>query len=157
MVRPPDVPTFVIRLVNSRRGWSSAFSAPHMPWHVGRGFYNVAYPSPPKITVRVQLCYANERIVWHREAKSQRRGYLPLITNGADETLLYIIAHEMRHLWQWTQSPRATLTAEDHITEFREGIRYRETKPERVADEGDACNYAIAMLEQYRRCLPRAA
>jgi hypothetical protein len=69
------------------------------------------------------------------------RGYLPVTFNNEQEILLYLIAHELRHLWQYlhTKSRRGWNTTKEYYWNSR---AYREY---------DACTYGMQILEQWRR------
>lgn len=63
-------------------------------------------------------------------------GYLPVVTGSRLEVFIYIMAHELRHLWQTKAKgkPRGMVY----------GARGRHS-------ERDACAYGIQMLRRYRR------
>ena len=79
-----------------------------------------------------------ERAARHRRHydNTNYRGYLPVVLGSRRETLVYILAHELRHLWQAkaTGKPRGMVY----------GARGR-------FSERDACAYGMQMLRRYRR------
>lgn len=67
--------------------------------------------------------------------------------------LVLLLAHELRHLWQFANSPRAAMTFEELLSEAEESGH--QICPERLAArkaaETDADQYAKAMVGEYRR------
>ena len=112
-VRPPGIGGFTLRLTNTtsgERGWAC--------WSTN--------------TVTIRLHRISKP---HLNGDKRERGYLPRpATSGRLEALVYLMAHELRHLWQ-AQVPR--------------GRRVWGARGQ--FSERDACAYGIRMLRAWRR------
>lgn len=79
-----------------------------------------------------------EKMARHRrhEGESAGGGYLPIVIGSRRESLVYILAHELRHLWQakFSGKPRGMVY----------GAKGR-------FSERDACAYGMQMLRRFRR------
>lgn len=93
---------------------------------------------------RTQVGYCNVRrgkkVSYPYSFGARGRGYLPVTCNSETEILLYLIAHELRHLWQYLHidSKRGW----NNTKHFRWNSRpYREY---------DACTYGNMIIEKWR-------
>lgn len=96
----------------------------------GSGYHATARPF---VVVRVPRTETGARQNRHPEGKG---GYLPVALGSRRECLVYILAHELRHLWQAKAKgrPRGMIY----------GAKGR-------FSERDACAYGMQMLRRYRR------
>jgi hypothetical protein len=110
--------------------------------HGRRGGRGMAYPAGsryhttnrPFVVVSIPRTEAQAR--YQRRAVAQRAGYLPVVTGSRLEVFVYMMAHELRHLWQAKAKgrPRGMV--------YGAKGRY---------SERDACAYGLRMLRRYRR------
>lgn len=87
----------------------------------------------PFVTVGIPR---TERMARHRRHVDGAKGYLPLALGSRREVLVFIMAHELRHLWQAKAKgkPRGMVY----------GAKGR-------FSERDACAYGMQCLRRYRR------
>ena len=124
LVRPPGIAKFEVRVQNFRDG---AF--------FGRGMAYTEGTSVTRHPVVIISIPRKERYARYITEKEYGKGYLGGITlGGRKETLLFILAHELRHLWQG---------------KVRKGRRVWGSKG--VFSERDADAYALSKLRKYRR------
>lgn len=126
-VMPPGVPEDARISFKSSRNrrvrWRSAIS----------GVHGIAYIAFHEATVWVPHTDGISRF-------RKDRGYLGVTTNNAEEALLFVTAHEMKHLTQdWSEMPAM------FYTDQRER-KHRQHRRERSADD-----WAQACLTAYRR------
>jgi len=97
----------------------------------GSGYHASARPF-----VVVSLPTTEREARHRRHADLTGQGYLPVTLGSRREVLVYILAHELRHLWQAKAKgrPRGMVY----------GARGR-------FSERDACAYGLQMLRRYRR------
>lgn len=119
-VRPSGIRNFDVRVSNSagRGACGSAYTK-------GSGYHDRAAPF---LVVRVAKTDARARMI----VKPQG-GYLGAAYGDKKEAMLFVVAHELRHLWQ-----------AKHTRGMVYGARGRYS-------ERDADAYALRMLRQYRR------
>lgn len=112
-VRPPGISNFQVRI--TKHGWAFA----------GR-----AYPEAevPKVIIKI---HQKLKFPFRREAHG---GYLPLELYTFEEVLVYLLAHELRHIWQG-----------------RVVAGYRVWGARGQYSERDACAYGIQKVRQWRR------
>lgn len=130
-VRPPAIGNFDVRISN----------------HAGRGAAGTAYTqgsgyhatANPFLVVRVARSDEKAR----RIAKGGG-GYLPSVLGNRIEALLFVLAHELRHMWQ----AGGTLDNAKRIVKPRKGMVYGSRGR---FSERDADAYALRMLRRYRR------
>lgn len=96
----------------------------------GSGYHATARPF---VVVRVPRTEQGARQRRYAEAKG---GYLPVDLGSRVECLVYILAHELRHLWQ---------------AKFRGKPRGMVYGAKGRFSERDACAYGMQMLRRYRR------
>lgn len=121
-VCPPGVAGFDVRISNrAKRG------ARGRAYSRGSGYHDRACPF---IVVSISRTDAGCRIRW----RPRRPGYLPMDIGSRRETLVIVIAHELRHLWQ-ARVPR--------------GRRVWGARGQ--FSERDADAYALQMLRKFRR------
>jgi hypothetical protein len=120
-VRPPGISGFDVRVSNfsGRGACGRAYSS-------GNGYHDRACPF---LVVRVAK---TEKAV--RVNVGARKGYLPHNYGSRKEALLFVLAHELRHLWQ---------------AKVRRGRRVWGARG--VFSERDADAYALSCLRRFRR------
>jgi hypothetical protein len=77
-----------------------------------------------------------EQVARQQRHASGEKGYLPVVLGSRREVLVYILAHELRHLWQAKSKGRPRGMVYGAKGRF---------------SERDACAYGIQMLRRYRR------
>lgn len=118
-VRPHGIANFDVRISNTRRHFSGA------AYTKGSAYHSTAHPF---LVVRVARTDIAARTV--RKAQG---GYLTSVVGNRVEALLFVLAHELRHMWQ-----------AKHSRGMVYGARGRYS-------ERDADAYALQMLRRYRR------
>lgn len=109
--------------------------------HGGRQGRGVAYfegssyhaSARPFVVVSLPKTDALARCIRHESGKD---GYLPVVQGSRREALVYILAHELRHLWQAKAKGRPRGMVYGAKGRF---------------SERDACAYGLQMLRRYRR------
>ena len=122
-VRPAGISNFDVTIRNTTRKGCAGRAYTN-----GSGYHETA---DPFLVVRVARTDALARSI--RQADG---GYLPSVWGSRLEALLFVLAHELRHMWQAAgQNPRRGMVY---------GARGR-------FSERDADAYALQMLRRYRR------
>ena|SRR5579862_4366201 len=81
-----------------------------------------------------------------REAK--QAGYYPIcLIKDKYELLIYLVAHELRHIWQTQVSKQEFFRRKEKSYQTSSGFEYQSV----FGAERDACQYAKRMLERYRK------
>lgn len=123
-VLPPGLSAHDVEIKNGdHAGAGTAYSA-------GSGYHATARPF---VVVRVSKTERMARQIRH---KNEGKGYLPIALGSRREVLLYILAHELRHLWQ------AKAKGKPRGMTYGSKGRF---------SERDACAYGMQMLRRYRR------
>jgi hypothetical protein len=123
-VCPPSLTSHDVEIKNNAgQGRGRAYTK-------GSGYHSTARPF---VVVSIPK---TETAARHRRHTEGKGGYLPVVLGSRRETLVYILAHELRHLWQAKAKgkPRGMIY----------GARGR-------LSERDACAYGMQMLRRYRR------
>lgn len=102
-----------------------------MAYSNGSGYHRTARPF---VVVSVPTTDARARCVW--AASRRGGGYLRVVIGSRREALVYILAHELRHLWQGKAKGRPRGMVYGAKGRF---------------SERDACAYGMQMLRRYRR------
>lgn len=117
IVRPPGISTFSVEIGN--RSWGSSGRA--KPWS-------------NKVRINLDakwkypfVCHAT------KDGKRAVNGYLPVKLLTLEEDLVYVIAHELRHLWQYKHTRGKAWGARGRYSEL------------------DACAFGINRLREWRR------
>lgn len=120
-VRPSGISNFDVRISNyhGRRGRGMAY-------HAGSSYHSRACPF-----VVVSIAKTDKLA---RYIDKGGNGYLPVVTGSRMEVLVYILAHELRHLWQ---------------AKVKRGYRVWGSRGQ--FSERDASAYGLRMLRRYRR------
>lgn len=123
-VLPAGLSAHDVEIKNNERGGRG------VAYTRGSGYHATARPF---VVVSVPKTETNARQVRHEDGKN---GYLRVVLGSRIETFVYIMAHELRHLWQAKAKgkPRGMVY----------GARGR-------FSERDACAYGMQMLRRYRR------
>jgi len=110
-----------------------------------------AYSYPFKPTPSVKFYFQEEDIMFPQMSNTRAAkvaGYSPIcLLKNRYELLIYLFAHELRHIWQATVSKR-------NFNIQKIGKYIDENGSEqftRYHMERDACQYAKKMLERYRK------
>lgn len=119
-VRPSGIANFDVRISNSAEGGCVGRA-----YTKGSGYHATA---DPFLVVRVAKTDARARTITHGGG-----GYLSSVWGNRIEALLFVLAHELRHMWQ-----------ANHTRGKVYGARGRYS-------ERDADAYALRMLRAYRR------
>jgi hypothetical protein len=122
-VKPGDVARFDVRVSNSRHGLAGT------AYYAGSSYHRER-TSVPFVVVRLTPCEAK----FPRLHDVGRDGYLPALLLSREEALVFVMAHELRHLWQH-KHPRGWRVW---------GARGR-------FSERDADAYAIRKVREWRR------
>jgi hypothetical protein len=158
IVLPRDVPPFQVEL-NRAHSWSALFYSPYSSY-CGWRRRDFQHPSLPLISLRVGPPFDKRRISG-ASPFMQARGYLRVAIRNSDEMLVLLLAHELRHLWQFANSPEAAMTFGELMSQMdkHEPQRSAKVTPEQLAAkraaETDADRYAKTMLREYRRRIAR--
>lgn len=130
-VRPPGIGNFDVRISNN-----ADKGARGVAYTQGHSYHNTANPF---IVVSVARTDARAR------HKGKARGaYLPEVWGSRIEAVLWVLAHELRHMWQ----AGGSLDNRRHIVRPRRGMVYGSRGR---FSERDADAYALRMLRAFRR------
>jgi hypothetical protein len=119
-VRPPGICNFDVRVSNSARCCGGR------AYSFGSSYHDIR--RTPFIVVRVAKTDAKARHRW-----GGGNGYLPRVIGSRIEGLLYVMAHELRHLWQSKHSRGKVYGSRGRFS------------------ERDAVAYALRCLRHFRR------
>ena len=120
-VRPGGIGNFDVRVSNTQRGRTASGRA----YHAGSAYHDRA---DPFIVIRLA---PPSRFKATRIAGNG--GYLPHTLGSRQEALLFLLAHELRHLWQANYSRGMVYGSRGRFS------------------ERDADAYALHMLRRFRR------
>ena len=123
-LRPSGISNFNVEVKNGR--WCRGRYCYYKSFQKGHDIFGRA----PKVVATINPKQSFP-LRWHPKAK---KGYLPIITYSLNETLVYILAHELRHAWQ---------------AKVKKGHRVWGARGQ--FSERDADAYALHMLRKYRR------
>lgn len=128
-VRPPGISGFDVRIsnYNGRGGRGRAYSR-------GSGYHDRANPF---VVVSIPRTDRDARYI-----RKAFKGYLRVVTGNRMEALVYILAHELRHLWQ------AAGPLDGWRCRARRGMVYGSRGR---FSERDADAYGLQMLRRFRR------
>ena len=124
-VCPPGLKAHDVEIKNNQYGGGRGRA-----YSQGSGYHATARPF---IVVSIPTTERTARVVRHA---NNENGYLPVVIGSRAESFVYILAHELRHLWQAKAKgrPRGMVY----------GSRGR-------FSERDACAYGLQMLRRFRR------
>lgn len=126
-VRPAGISKFDVRISNTKR-WASGRA-----YSEGSGYHATAAPF---IVVRVARTDIAARWKTTKVGAKDSGGYLPVAIGNRIEAVLFVLAHELRHLWQGKgRKPRRRMVW---------GSRGR-------MSERDADAWALSVLRKFRR------
>lgn len=118
-VRPPGISNFLVRITSSERCNWGALAWPH---------------SKRTWRIRVKINPDFARVMASIRRHKPKGAYLPFECYTAEEVLVHLIAHELRHLWQ---------------RRVRKGYRVWGARGQ--YSERDADAYAIHKVREWRR------
>jgi len=124
-VLPSGLSAHDVEIKNNARGGGRG-----MAYHEGSGYHATARPF---VVVSIAKTERAARVIRHAEGAG---GYLPVAHGSRLESFVYLIAHELRHLWQ------AKAKGKPRGMVFGSKGRF---------SERDASAYGIRMLRRYRR------
>ncbi|HMG11721.1 MAG TPA: hypothetical protein VK571_00965 [Gemmatimonadaceae bacterium] len=131
-VRPAGIGNFDVRISNtSRHACGRAYTE-------GSGYHDTASPF---LVVRVAK---TDRAAQTRNTKPDG-AYLPHVWGSRIEALLWVVAHELRHMWQ---ARGTSLDNRRRVVRPRRGMVYGSRGR---FSERDADAYAMQMLRRFRR------
>lgn len=130
-VRPTGIANFDVTIRNTK-GKGCAGTA----YTQGSGYHATANPF---LVVRVARTDTLARCV-----RAADGGYLPIVWGSRTEALLFVLAHELRHMWQ----AGGALDSRKRVVKPRRGMVYGSRGR---FSERDADAYALQMLRKFRR------
>lgn len=124
-VLPSGLAAHDVEIKNNGSGGGRGMAYTH-----GSGYHTTARPF---VVVSIPTTERAARVIRHADGA---RGYLPVVHGSRLESFVYLIAHELRHLWQAKAKgkPRGMVY----------GAKGR-------FSERDASAYGLRMLRRYRR------
>jgi hypothetical protein len=153
-VKPNGISDFKLTVYNSKEGWGCGKACPE---------YNELYVRLPKAkctypylrdnskkrtrvvklywdqlnekTGKWEQWYQTKHIALPEESWKSKGGYIPCLILSREESTIYLLAHELRHLWQYKHK----------------GKRGRVWGARGLYSERDTCAYAIRKTREWRK------
>ena len=107
-----------------------------------------AYISPNKTENTVSLGLNPKQKPPYNTLNDPKHGYLPTRINNYEELIIWLLAHESRHIWQAHVSEQSFSKRGVEMIAGSTKSKFKTTSS--FKEEKDACEYATRKLETYR-------